>query len=1153
MSTINSQIIQTLKTSPITASITASTVTQIRQEILDHMENTSNPHNVTVEQIGAMPYDKNIVSDADYTHTDNNFTDSHIEQIETLEKNSATKSELISGLNRKVDKIENHGLSTIKDISMHNNVMQIKDQNDNTTILFHTTPKNIIDDKNNSLIGNNHLSNKLLTDGYIDNNNNVIVTNPNIVNNTTDNIVNGLNAIHSSFFEIDGRGYWLYNITGLTKTTTLEELLPSIDSYPLITKQCKVDSKNTTIFGEDNTSLGSNSITSGKENLSSGSNSIVGGYQNILDSSDSFVAGSKNTLSSGCNAAIGARNKVNARQSFASGYNNTIAEDSYFSDAMGVGNINRGTATSSRGGYNLVGSEYSSVEGIDNIAGGDATFDGKHIADIDFYSDTKTYGIGNLVKRNGGVFKCLQNNTKGIIPNHSTNQEYWEIVEPVITTKYAKAAKASGEKCVAKHTGAFTHGYRLKSGRDYQTVLGKYNVENTSALLVVGAGSTEDTKQNALEVSQTETNINSRVNIKNGNTTGVLRETTGGEFVISGENSIRLRPTSTSSNKGGIVIKNGYIAPEMTSDLGTSGNGFKNLYLDGNINLDGNIYLNNKSVKSIFADKIGISINPTTYVMTISLKSPNGQTLSNAAVDLPLETMVIGATYSDGKLHLTLKNGETLDVDISDIISGLVPNSRTINGKELSTDITLTATDVGALPNTTPIPTKTSQLENDSNYLSEIPSEYITETELNSKGYLSSIPDEYITETELDSRGYLTSIPSDYVTNTDLNIKLSRKANTTDIPTDYVPNSLTINGKALTSDITLTANDVGAVTADYVESNGGKIDSISVNGVKQTIDESKNVNIVLPTANSTDNNVSIIMNPNFIVNQRGLTTFEDTGSAYYTVDRWKKESGLEGLIDSDGYYNLRILPTATQNAALIQYIESSDDFKGKTITISTKIINGDTPEEEFYSLTADIPEEDPDTLVTINIANVETSFGGITLFFDGSFYGIRYYFNPLTDGVVKNYTKIKYIKGEIGETATEFIPPKYKSELEKCYRHYLVIGEIYSTQGLTYPAELVHYTKYDKYNVLITMPKSALITECGLLSTKAKIRLNGVEEEVEIDSVSVKDRDNFDFQIVFSFRRNIDNSELIASADYKKYESIYITLPAIYINGEPRT
>lgn len=41
-------------------------------------------------------------------------------------------------------------------------------------------------------------------------------------------------------------------------------------------------------------------------------------------------------------------------------------------------------------------------------------------------------------------------------------------------------------------------------------------------------------------------------------------------------------------------------------------------------------------------------------------------------------------------------------------------------------------------------------------YLTAIPEEYITESELLNKGYLTSIPAEYITEAELDSKGYLT-------------------------------------------------------------------------------------------------------------------------------------------------------------------------------------------------------------------------------------------------------------------------------------------------------------------------------------------------------------------------------------------------------------
>jgi hypothetical protein len=48
------------------------------------------------------------------------------------------------------------------------------------------------------------------------------------------------------------------------------------------------------------------------------------------------------------------------------------------------------------------------------------------------------------------------------------------------------------------------------------------------------------------------------------------------------------------------------------------------------------------------------------------------------------------------------------------------------------------------------LPTKTSQLINDSGFITSIPSEYVTESELNEKKYLTSVPSTYKTKTEND-------------------------------------------------------------------------------------------------------------------------------------------------------------------------------------------------------------------------------------------------------------------------------------------------------------------------------------------------------------------------------------------------------------------
>ena len=145
-----------------------------------------------------------------------------------------------------------------------------------------------------------------------------------------------------------------------------------------------------------------------------------------------------------------------------------------------------------------------------------------------------------------------------------------------------------------------------------------------------------------------------------------------------------------------------------------------------------------------YGSSLTLSINSSTYVMTLQLKDQDGNNLGSAqTVDLPLESVVVSGSY-DGvnkKIVLTLQNGNTIDIPVGDLVSGLqteitsqnklsadlvddtsttnkfvtasdktnwdnkVPNTRTVNGKALSSDISLTASDVGALSDSTVIPT----------------------------------------------------------------------------------------------------------------------------------------------------------------------------------------------------------------------------------------------------------------------------------------------------------------------------------------------------------------------------------------------------------------------------------------------------------------
>lgn len=95
--------------------------------------------------------------------------------------------------------------------------------------------------------------------------------------------------------------------------------------------------------------------------------------------------------------------------------------------------------------------------------------------------------------------------------------------------------------------------------------------------------------------------------------------------------------------------------------------------------------------------------------------------INHSAYALLLRGKNARPSYNSAKSYLAL---------LSDL-DGYVPNTRTVNGKALSSDISLTASDVGALPDSTVIPTDTSDLTNGAGFITGITSSDVT----NALGY----------------------------------------------------------------------------------------------------------------------------------------------------------------------------------------------------------------------------------------------------------------------------------------------------------------------------------------------------------------------------------------------------------------------------------
>ena len=174
--------------------------------------------------------------------------------------------------------------------------------------------------------------------------------------------------------------------------------------------------------------------------------------------------------------------------------------------------------------------------------------------------------------------------------------------------------------------------------------------------------------------------------------------------------------------------------------------------------------------------------------------------------------------------------------EIQLMLEQYVPTTRTINLKPLNANIVLTAEDVNALPSSTSIPTKVSDLENDSGFLSSVPAEYVTETELKAKGYAttSDVNDMLNAKADKDSLATVATsgsyndledkpvIPSEYV----LPIASSSQLGGIKVG----------SGLAISVDGTLSSTTSGGTTDYTALSNKPQINSVELNGNKSLDD-----------------------------------------------------------------------------------------------------------------------------------------------------------------------------------------------------------------------------------------------------------------------------------------------------------------------------
>ena len=84
---------------------------------------------------------------------------------------------------------------------------------------------------------------------------------------------------------------------------------------------------------------------------------------------------------------------------------------------------------------------------------------------------------------------------------------------------------------------------------------------------------------------------------------------------------------------------------------------------------------------------IDLSINSSTYVVTLALKNSAGTTISSGTIDLPLESVVVSGSYdsTNKKIILTLQSGSTIEFSVADLVAGL--QTEITSNNKLSSDL----------------------------------------------------------------------------------------------------------------------------------------------------------------------------------------------------------------------------------------------------------------------------------------------------------------------------------------------------------------------------------------------------------------------------------------------------------------------------------
>ena len=220
-------------------------------------------------------------------------------------------------------------------------------------------------------------------------------------------------------------------------------------------------------------------------------------------------------------------------------------------------------------------------------------------------------------------------------------------------------------------------------------------VEQLQAQITSNKNNIEEIQSDVVDINTDITNMKTEQTEQNTNIQNNTDDITELQNTKANKSEI---PTKTSDliNDSDFVVDNNYVHTD--NNFTNDDKGQIKTNKDDISTINGNIQNINTSINSInqniddleqdltnysliteTGSQIELNINSSDFKLKAILKDKNGNTIyTSNIIDLPLETMVVGASYDNTtkEVILTLQNGTTVRFSVADLISGLVSETQ---------------------------------------------------------------------------------------------------------------------------------------------------------------------------------------------------------------------------------------------------------------------------------------------------------------------------------------------------------------------------------------------------------------------------------------------------------------------------------------------